>query len=245
MQYLGGKAGEGKRIASICSERLKSPDQLFVDMFCGSLNVVRHVSHPNRLAIDACGPLIVMWKAALDGWVPPCTVTREEYGRISQVQDPRDPMTAFVLFGCSFGGKWRGGYAKDRPGQRYAECASNSIRRKAKDCKGLVLEHNTFQQKHPGCWPPGTVLYCDPPYQGTTGYKAIEPFNSDAFWFWASQHARRGVHVFVSEGRDVPPEGWDIVDVQIDDQGGRLKAGPKKPRIDKLFTYIEANRRTG
>lgn len=236
MQYLGGKSGEGKRIASICSARLK-PDSLFVDMFCGSLNVVRHVKHPHRLAVDACGPLIAMWKAALNGWVPPRVVTKTEYDKIKRTQDPKDPMTAFVLFGVSFGGKWCGGYAKDRPEQRYAECASNGVVKKAKDCVGLVLEHNTFQQKHPGCWPEGTVLYCDPPYEGTTGYKAIEPWNPGAFWYWASAHAQRGVHVFVSEGTGTnPPTGWRVVDEQVAVQGGRLTPGSKAPRVDRLFT---------
>lgn len=56
MQYLGGKAGPGARIASLCSERL-GENSLFVDMFCGSLNVVRHIQNPRRLAVDACGPL--------------------------------------------------------------------------------------------------------------------------------------------------------------------------------------------
>ena len=121
MQYLGGKSGEGKRIAEVCTAKLKT-GSLFVDMFCGSLNVVRHVKHPHRLAVDACEPLIIMWRAALDGWVPPRTVSRDEYDYISKMQNPHDPMTAFVLFGVSFGGKWRGGYAKDRPEQRYAEC---------------------------------------------------------------------------------------------------------------------------
>ena len=119
MQYLGGKAGPGPRIAKLCSERL-GPDALFVDMFCGSLNVVRHIRTPRRLAIDACGPLITMWRAALRGWVPPTEVSREEYERVKTTQDPDDPLTAFVLFGCSFGGKWCGGYAKNRPTQRYA-----------------------------------------------------------------------------------------------------------------------------
>jgi DNA adenine methylase len=198
MQYLGGKAGTGAHIARICSKKL-GPDALFVDMFCGSLNVVRHIQTPRRLAIDACGPLILMWRNALRGWVPPTEVSREKYDQIKAKQDPHDPMTAFVMFGCSFGGKWAAGYAKDRAVQRYAECASHGVVAKAQDCYGLVLEHETFQNKHPGCFRAGTVLYCDPPYAGTTGYKALEPFNSGAFWHWASEHARRGVHVFVSE----------------------------------------------
>ncbi len=245
MQYLGGKAGEGKRIAKECFSRL-TPGSMFVDMFCGALNVIRHVPSKSelaagglvdvtRVAVDACGPLITMWKAAISGWVPPKTVTHEEYNKIKENPDPHDPMTAFVLFGCSFGGKWAGGYAKDRPQQRYAECASNSVVKKAKDCAGVILEHNTFQNKHPGCWPIGTVMYCDPPYSGTTGYKAIAPFDSGAFWHWASEHARRGVHVYVSESGSLEgPAGWRMVLEQTASQGGRLTKG-HAPRVDRLF----------
>jgi DNA adenine methylase len=232
MQYLGGKSGPGARIADICSKKL-GPNALFVDMFCGSLNVVRHVQTPRRLAVDACGPLILMWRNALRGWVPPTEVLKEEYDRIKATRDPHDPLTAFVLFGCSFGGKWAGGYAKNRPTQRYAEHASHQVVAKASDCHGLVLEHATFQSKHPGCWTPGTVLYADPPYAGTTGYKALEPFNSEAFWFWAGEHARRGVHVFVSEYK--APDGWKLVDEQVATQAGRLTPGAKEKRVDRLF----------
>jgi DNA adenine methylase len=233
MQYLGGKAGPGFRIAQLCSERL-GPDALFVDMFCGSLNVVRHVPTPRRLAVDACGPLMVMWRAALRGWVPPTEVSREEYERIKEMQDPDDPLTAFVLFGCSFGGKWCGGYAKNRPTQRYAEHASHQVVAKARDCIGTVLEHADFREKYPGDWPAGTVLYCDPPYAGTTGYKALESFYSGPFWLWAGEHAQRGVHVFVSEYR--APEGWKLVDEQVATQAGRLTPGAaKEKRVDRLF----------
>ena len=232
MQYLGGKAGPGLRIAQLCSERL-GPDALFVDMFCGSLNVVRHIPTPRRLAVDACGPLITMWRAALRGWVPPTEVSREEYERVKATQDPSDPLTAFVLFGCSFGGKWCGGYAKNRPTQRYAEHASHQVVAKARDCIGLLLGLGAFEQKPPGCWAAGTVMYADPPYAGTTGYKGLPPFDSSAFWLWAAEHAQRGVHVFVSEY--VAPEGWKLVDEQVATQAGRLTPGAKERRVDRLF----------
>jgi DNA adenine methylase len=232
MQYLGGKAGPGARIAQLCSERL-GDNALFVDMFCGSLNVVRHIETPRRLAVDACGPLIVMWRAALRGWVPPTEVSREEYDGVKVTQDPNDPLTAFVLFGCSFGGKWCGGYAKNRPTQRYAEHASHQVVAKASDCIGTVLEHADFQEKCPGCWSPGTVLYCDPPYAGTTGYTALKRFDSGAFWDWAGEHAQRGVNVFVSEYS--APDSWQLVDEQVATQAGRLTPGSKEKRVDRLF----------
>lgn len=233
MQYLGGKADVGKRIAMACVQRL-TPGAMFVDAFCGSLNVVRHVpALYARLAADACLPLVTMWQAALSGWVPPRVVTKETYAQVKMVQDPHDPMTAFVLFGCSFGGKWCGGYAKDRPEQRYAECASNGVIKKARDCAGVRIVCAPFQEWSPGQWPVGTVLYCDPPYAGTTTYKGVEPFPSDDFWWWAEQHARRGVHVLVSEYD--APDGWALVDEQTASQGGRLTPGVKSARVDRLF----------
>ena len=187
-------------------------------MFCGSLNITRHVAdrvalaagglvESPRLAVDACGPLIVMWRAAFAGWVPPRVVSKEEDERIKATQDPHDPMTAFVLFGCSFGGKWCGGYAKDRPEQRYAECASNGVVKKARDCRQVRLEHATFQSKHPGCWPPGTVLYCDPPYRSTTGYKAVEPSTPKPSGF-RLRGTRRSVFTSTSR-RGRPVHGLD------------------------------------
>lgn len=232
MQYLGGKAKVGKRIAEIC-QRYMAPGDLFVDMFCGSLNVVRHIAGP-RLAIDACVPLITMWRAALAGWVPPTVVTRATYERYMKKPDPCDPMTAFVMFGCSFGGKWGAGYAKDRPEQRYAECASHGVVKKAKDCHGIELKCRDFQDCHPGCWPAGAVLYCDPPYASTTGYKAVGRFDQSVFWRWAGQHAKSGVRVFVSEYK--APAGWKVIDEQVAPQGGRLTPG-KTPRVDRLFTH--------
>jgi DNA adenine methylase len=245
MQYFGGKALVGARIAEACGKR-RTPGSLFVDMFCGSLNVIRYVPsklplaagglvESPRLAVDACAPLITMWRAAFAGWVPPEVVTKEDYERIKQMKDPNEPLTAFVLFGCSFGGKWCGGYAKNRPTQRYAEHASKVVVKKAADCRGVALECCDYQEKEPGCWPFGTVMYCDPPYAGTVGYAAVGPFDTDAFWKWAGAHARRGVHVYVSEsGSCEEPLGWSLELEQTASQAGRLTPG-KVARVDRLF----------
>ena len=50
---------------------------------------------------------------------------------------------------------------------------------------------------------------------------------------WAEQHARRGVHVLVSEYN--APDGWALVDEQTASQGGRLTPGVKSARVDRLF----------
>ena len=52
------------------------------------------------------------------------------------------------------------------------------------------------------------LIYCDPPYQNTSGYKAGS-FDSVAFFEWCRQQAKRGNIVFVSEYE--APADFEIV----------------------------------
>ena len=54
-----------------------------------------------------------MWKALQQGWEPPDLVTFEDYEYVRAHQDENPALTAFVGFGCTFGAKWFGGYARD------------------------------------------------------------------------------------------------------------------------------------
>ena len=103
MQYLGGKHRLAKRIAAELEAR--RPDGArFVEPFCGALNITAAMTG-ERVANDACGPLIVLYHAWIDGWRPPEHVSAELYQETHAKMDPHDPLTAFVGFGCSFGGK--------------------------------------------------------------------------------------------------------------------------------------------
>ena len=45
------------------------------------------------------------------------------------------------------------------------------------------------------------LLYCDPPYKGTTGYRKglVPEINHNEFWEWCRKQAKQGCEVFVSE----------------------------------------------
>jgi DNA adenine methylase len=45
--------------------------------------------------------------------------------------------------------------------------------------------------------PKNSIIYCDPPYEGTTAYK--DEFNHTEFWDWCRQKAKEGHIIFVSE----------------------------------------------
>lgn len=118
MRYLGGKFRQGKKIAEIVARYLK-PGGTYIEPFCGSLwsaCAVAKVAPPNVKMIlsDKNEALVVMWKALLAGWTPPTHVSEREYLALKYTQDPQDPTTAFVAFGCSMAAKWFNGYARSK-----------------------------------------------------------------------------------------------------------------------------------
>ena len=77
--------------------------------------------------------------------------------------------------------------------------------------------------------PANSVIYCDPPYNGTTKYK--DSFDSDAFWQWCRDKAKEGHTVYVSE-YNAPEDFKCIWEKQINSNlGGRSKVAK-----EKLFT---------
>ena len=53
--------------------------------------------------------------------------------------------------------------------------------------------------------PAGAVIYCDPPYKGTSEYAGAEGFDNDAFYDWCEAQARAGHPLFISE-YDMPAD---------------------------------------
>jgi hypothetical protein len=84
----------------------------------------------------------------------------------------------------------------------------------------------------------GAVVYCDPPYAGTTDYPGAPPYDPAPFWRWAGECADAGARVFVSE--HAAPEGWRTVSARtVPSYLARSKrtGGKGAPtRTDKLFT---------
>jgi DNA adenine methylase len=201
MQYMGGKTRIAKRLAATIHECVPDATE-FWDPFCGGLSVSVALSAYGRVvSSDANAALVRTYQAVREGWEPPDSVTREQYERARTLPDA-DPIKAFCAVGCSYGGKWFGGYATDRgtrnrnkqPSGDYAHSAKRMIQRATRapaevDCLDFLrVEPQPFSD----------AVYCDPPYGNTTTYAGVAPFDRDAFvrrvleW---SQYA----HVFVSE----------------------------------------------
>lgn len=93
------------------------------------------------------------------------------------------------------------------------------------------------------CDPPEVeVIYCDPPYEGTAGYKAVGPFDHKAFWRRCQALAQRS-RVFVSEYACPVPheEVWSRPSGCIVSRSGSgldPRAPKRSNRVERLFGVL-------
>ena len=230
MQYFGGKQRIADEIAPII--QLLRGDRPYFEPFVGGANVVTRITGGVRIAADVVPELIALYRALQEGWTPPRSLTKDEYRAIKADPTPT-PLRGFAAFGCSFAGKYFGGYAgKDSRSTRcYATNAANGLEKKRVGLMGCALmcgDYRTFTPK-------GCLIYCDPPYRGTTAYAGAGKFNSDEFWGRCREWAKNNV-VLVSE-YDAPVDCtvvcWEKeVRTEIRGKEGRL------PRIERLYQVI-------
>lgn len=197
MNYLGGKSRQAAHLAPIITTYAKAATKYY-EPFLGGGFILERVANdvPRPEASDVHPDLILMWQALLDGWEPPTEVSREEYQELRTAEP--SPLRGFVGFGCSFGGKWFGGYASNTRGDDYCGQARRGARRKAQAMRaaGARITLRSYADLDPE---PGSLIYCDPPYAGTTDYKDAGGFDSDAFWVRVREWSDAGCAVLVSE----------------------------------------------
>lgn len=180
MHYMGGKVRIAKYLVPVLQERLKDKDT-FVDLFCGSCNIISAIKAPNRIANDLHKELIALHKAVQQGWVPPSVVTEEAYKQAKQAEDH---LKAFIGFGCSFSGKYFGGYARCKRDRNYALNAKNTLLKKHQNMKDVEFFNLSYSEVN---IPSNSLVYCDIPYKGTTKY-STDSFDHSSFLFLVQRH---------------------------------------------------------
>ena len=223
MQYVGGKYRIRKGLAAYL-ETVRN-GRTFVEPFCGACNIIAEMTG-RRIASDLCEDVIALWKSAVEGWEPPISISEEEYKAARLL--PASAYRGFVGFGCSFGGKFFGGYARNQRGDDFVRNARNSILRKAKNLNGVSFACCSYDS----LLPENSLVYCDPPYANTTqGYSSTK-FDSARFWQIMQEWAVRGNTVLVSEyaGPSFAEEVWrKETKIEMRSTNGR------EVRIEKLF----------
>jgi DNA adenine methylase len=236
MQYMGGKTRIAKQIAAEI-DKVRKPGQLVWDAFCGGLSVSVALSKNGPvLASDGCGPLVELYAAVKGGWDPPSSVDKATWTASKHLPDT-DPMKAFCGFGCSFAGKWFGGFAEAKPIVEKG-VARTKVNNYAFNSRRLLLskleivaniQHLDFLQVEPGSI--NAIIYCDIPYENTTSYPGGPKFDRSKFIDLAQEHSKF-TDVFVSEYNfPIGKEVWSqALDSRVD-----VKSGSAKKSVERLY----------
>lgn len=229
MVYMGSKNRIAKELIPIITKDLK-PNQWYCEPFVGGANMIDKIEHPYKLGADNNKYLIALLEAVQNGQELPEHITKDEYIAVKTNKDNYpDWYVGFVGFVCSFRGKFLGGYSgyyntKTGIQRNYImERKNNLLKQNLNRIKLVCSSYENLDI------PANSIIYCDPPYNGTTKYK--DSFDSDAFWQWCRDKAKEGHTVYVSE-YNAPEDFKCIWEKQINSNLG----GTSKTATEKLFT---------
>lgn len=234
MRYVGGKA----RIAAWVESnilKLKQEQTSYLEPFVGGANTLHIVGRhfQSIYAGDLNKDLILLLNAVGKGWKP-YYITKERYFELKKSEASAE--RGFAGFGCSFGGKWFGGYVDTcwdnhhkRITKPYWEAASRSLLKISSTLNRTKFSIGSYDQWQPNA---NYFVYCDPPYRGTLGYGT--DFDHESFWNCMTSWREKGSQILVSE-QEAPPH-WKIFDERTRKAQLRVSIGKENTqRIERLF----------
>lgn len=238
MRYFGGKTRTWQDIANIIQCNIPNHQSAFISPFTGGAWIECQIVAKKSLS-DKHPYLIKMYQELQKGWEPPTHVSKDQYDYIKNNQDENPALTGFVGFGCSFAGKWFGGYASDASkncGNNQRNFCMNAYNSIMEKMIGLSIEDTTFDCKsYEEIIPQNSIIYCDPPYANTTQYSdVVGNFDSNKFWEIMKMWSKNNM-VFISEY--TAPKNFKFIwskNVKLDI---RDKNNEKQNRMEKLFVH--------
>jgi DNA adenine methylase len=233
---MGSKSRIAKDIVPIIQKCIDDNNITeYYEPFCGGCNIIDKIKCENRYANDSNHYLIDFWKQLQQGWNPldNIVMTKELYNDIKNNSDNyADCMVALTGFCATYNAKWFGGYAgivhtKAGTIRNYYDEAVRNVMYQVPKLKDVVFTCGDCTN----FIPTNTFVYCDPPYQDTTGYK--DKFNYDEYWKWVREISKTN-YVLCSE-YNAPDDFkcvWSKTLTTTLDNASRSKS------TEKLFTYI-------
>lgn len=211
----------------------------WVEPFVGGANMIDKIpSSFKKIGNDINHHLICMFRELQNGWIPPVECDESTYKNmmeLSKTSQPSDIVNAtigFIGIGCSYSGKWFGGYARGNQEngnpRNYCKESQKNLLKQKPYIKDVLFISGDYQDLP---IPKKSIIYCDPPYQGTTKYK--NNFDHNKFWKWCNEQILNGHKVFVSEYS--APEDWRCIWSKEVNNSLTKDTGSKKG-IERLFT---------
>jgi DNA adenine methylase len=238
MRYTGNKNRISKHILPIILEG--RTDEVWVEPFVGGANMIDKVDG-RRIGSDFNEHLIKFYESIQNGWLPPNRITKEMYIDIKNNQQRDSRLTVWAGICCSYGGKWFGGLLDDYQESKrnkngklpnHQDEARRGLIKQIPKLKGVEFICSDYQDLD---IPNNSIIYCDPPYEGTVKYN--EGINHLDFWEWCRVKTKEGHKVFISE-YNAP---IDFKCVWSKEVSNTLSKQKNFKNTEKLFVYNTDN----
>jgi DNA adenine methylase len=244
MKYMGSKARLAKDLAPLINSIVKKLEiDTYIEPFVGGANMIQHINCNNRLGSDNNRYLIALWNSLKEGWIPPSHISKELYRDIKNDKEKfNDELVAVAGFCATYNAKWFGGYAgivKTKIGTErnyYDESVRNILKQidQLKDVEFLNADYTHFSKYK------DSLIYCDPPYEGTTQYGTSKDFHHERFWDWNREMSKDNI-VLISE-YSAPDDFINIYEKQLTTT---LDKNSRKKDTEKLFIHKSLHNKLG
>ena len=148
--------------------------------------MIEHIRCKNKLGYDNNDYLISFLKAIQKGWNPlkDVNMSKDFYDNIRNNKSayPKH-IVALCGFCATYNAKWFGGYAgivhtKANTYRNYYNEAVRNVLKQKEQIANVIFDCKSYENIDVN----GALIYCDPPYEGTTKYK--DDFNHCKYWDW-------------------------------------------------------------
>ena len=231
---MGSKARIAKYILPIILKDRKE-GQCYVEPFVGGANMIDKVDGW-RVGSDLNSHLISCLDGMSKGWLPNEHISESFFNQVKDDNSLVDSKTlGYMGTQLTYGAMWFSSYRRDSIGKRnYSIEAFRNVKKQAPKIYGVEFKTSSYDKLD---IPKNSIIYCDPPYQGTAKYKAVLDFNHDDFWQWCREKSNEGHQVFVSEYS--APDDFKCVWQKEINSSLTKNTGAKKG-IEKLFVLIKS-----
>ena len=198
---MGSKARIANEILPIILKNRKS-EQYYVEPFCGGCNSLDKVCG-NVIGSDYNKYLIAMWKGLQDGLERPSVINKELYSaaRIDYNNNSNTRFSDFEIgwigWMASFNGRFfDGGYSGKSSNRDYVLEQIKNTESQILKIKNVIFKACSYDEL---VIPDNSIIYCDPPYNGTKQYLVSKNFDYNKFWEWCRNMSINGHEVYISE----------------------------------------------
>lgn len=231
MKYMGSKNRIAKHILPIMlKEAEKHGITRWVEPFVGGGNMIDKVPSSfaregydlNDHAIHA----LIDIRDNLD--LLPDEIAEDYYKQ--QRGLPPASISSYVRFVASFGGGFENSYARENGStpKTFAGYGKRNAAKQSPLIQGCNFQCSSFLDLNFD----NSLIYCDPPYQGTTGYKTGS-FPHEEFFSWCRQQAKKNI-VFVSE-YSAPDDFIEVWRGEVKTNFSSSRKGATHNAIEKLY----------